>query len=101
MYVCWLESNPSTALCGARTDLLVVMNRGKPNAVLIGFKQIRNWANFVCVRQAIAVSLFRDCQIFAVDIAELANEPTPTMLTRMARLWGYQSLTTLLLHRYV
>ena len=36
-----LKSNPSTALRDARTDLVVVMNRDKPDAVMIGFEQLQ------------------------------------------------------------
>ena len=35
-----LKSNPSTALRSAKDDMVVVMNRDKPDALLIGFEQL-------------------------------------------------------------
>jgi hypothetical protein len=34
------QSRFESALCEARTDLVVVMNGGKPDAIMIGFKQL-------------------------------------------------------------
>ena len=42
-------------------------------------------ADFVHVRQAMAVSLFKDRLISVAGAAKLANEPLGTMLTRLAR----------------
>ena len=81
-----LKSNPSTALRDARTDLVVVMNRDKPDAVMIGFEQLNGLADFVHVRQAMAVSLFKDRLISLAGAAKLADEPLGVMLTRLARL---------------
>ena len=81
-----LKSNPSTALREARTDLVVVMNRDTPDAVLIGFEQLDGLADFVHVRQAMAVSLFKDRLVTVAAAAKLADEPLAAMLTRLARL---------------
>ena len=81
-----LKSNPSTALRDARTDMVVVMNRDKADAVMIGFEQLDGLADFAHVRQAMAVSLFKDRLISVAGAAKLANEPLGTMLTRLARL---------------
>ena len=81
-----LKSNPSTALRDARTDMVVVMNRDKPDAVMIGFEQLDGLPDFVHVRQAMAVSLFKDRLISVAGAAKLANEPLGVMLTRLARL---------------
>ncbi len=43
-------------------------------------------ADFAHVRQAMAVSLFKDRLIWVAGAAKLANEPLGTMLTRLARL---------------
>ncbi len=80
------KSNPSTALRDARTDMVVVMNRDKPDAVMIGFEQLDGLPDFVHVRQAMAVSLFKDRLISVAGAAKLANEPLGVMLTRLARL---------------
>ncbi|MEN9374808.1 MAG: hypothetical protein RIR79_2360 [Pseudomonadota bacterium] len=81
-----LKSNPSTALREARSDMVVVMNRDKPDAIMIGFEQLDGLADFVHVRQAMAVSLFKDRLISVTSAAKIANEPLATMLTRLARL---------------
>ena len=81
-----LKSNPSTALRDARTDLVVVMNRGKADAVVIGLEQLDGLADFAHVRQAMAVRLFKDRLISLAGAAKLANEPFGVMLTRVARL---------------
>lgn len=81
-----LKSNPSTALRDARTEMVVVMNRDKPDAVMIGFEQLDGLADFVHVRQAMAVSLFKDRLISVTGAAKLAGESTGVMLTRLARL---------------
>jgi antitoxin (DNA-binding transcriptional repressor) of toxin-antitoxin stability system len=51
-----LKTNPSTALRDARTEMVVVMNRDKPDAVMIGFEQLDGLADFAHVRQAMAVA---------------------------------------------
>ncbi len=81
-----LKSNPSTALRDARTDMVVVMNRDRPDAVMIGFEQLDGLADFAHVRQAMAVQLFKDRLISVSGAARMANETTATMLTRLARL---------------
>lgn len=81
-----LKSNPSTALRDARTEMVVVMNRDKPDAVMIGFEQLDGLADFAHVRQAMAVSLFKERLVSVVGAAKLANEPLSVMLTRLARL---------------
>ena len=55
-----LKSNPSTALRSAKDDLVVVMNRNTPDALLIGFEQLAGVPDFIHVQQAIAVRLFKD-----------------------------------------
>jgi predicted HTH domain antitoxin len=81
-----LKSNPSVALREARTDLVVVMNRDRPDAVLIGMEQLDGLPDFAHVRQALAVSLFKQGQISLTSAAHLADEPLGAMLDRLARL---------------
>jgi predicted HTH domain antitoxin len=78
-----LKTNPSTALRDARTEMVVVMNRDKPDAVMIGFEQLDDFAH---VRQAMAVSLFKDRLISLAGAAKLSGESVGVMLTRLARL---------------
>jgi predicted HTH domain antitoxin len=81
-----LKTNPSTALRDARTEMVVVMNRDKPDAVMIGFEQLDGLADFAHVRQAMAVSLFKDRLISLAGAAKLSGESVGVMLTRLARL---------------
>jgi predicted HTH domain antitoxin len=62
------------------------MNRDKPDAIMIGFEQLNGLADFAHVRQAMAVSLFKDRLISVTGAAKLADESTGAMLTRLARL---------------
>lgn len=81
-----LKSNPSTALRDARSGLVVVMNRDKPDAVMVGFEQLDGLADFQHVRQAMAVHLFKERLISLTGAAKMAQEPLAAMLTRLARL---------------
>ena len=81
-----LKTNPSPALRDARTGMVVVMNRDKPDAVMIGFEQLDGLADFAHVRQAMAINLFKDRLISLSGAAKLANEAIGVMLTRLARL---------------
>ena len=81
-----LKSNPSTALRDARSELVVVMNRDKPDAIMIGFEQLQGLADMTHVRQAIAVGLFKDRLMSVAAAAKLAGESTADMLTRLAQL---------------
>ncbi|MDD5029650.1 MAG: UPF0175 family protein [Rhodoferax sp.] len=81
-----LKSNPSTALREARDDMVIVMNRDKPDAMLIGFEQLMGVADLVHVRQAMAVSLFKNRLVSVGSAAKIADESLAAMLTRLARL---------------
>ena len=81
-----LKTNPSPALKDARSEIVVVMNRDKPDAVMIGFEQLDGLADFAHVRQAMAVGLFKDRLISLAGAAKMANESIGVMLTRLARL---------------
>jgi predicted HTH domain antitoxin len=81
-----LKSNPSTALRDARGDMVVVMNRDKPDALMIGFEQLAGVPDFAHVRQAMAVNLFKDRLVSVASAAKIADESMATMLTRLGRL---------------
>ena len=81
-----LKSNPSTALKSAKTDMVVVMNRDKPDALIIGFDQLAGVPDMAHVRQAMAVSLFKNQLISIGGAAKLAGESLGAMLTRLSRL---------------
>ena len=81
-----LKTNPSPALRDARSGMVVVMNRDKPAAVIVGFEQLNGLADFAHVRQAMAINLFNDRLITLAGAAKLADETMGVMLTRLARL---------------
>lgn len=81
-----LKTNPSTALRDARSELVVVMNRDKPDAVMIGLNQLQGLTDMTHVRQAMAVSLFKDRLMSVTAAAKLAGESTADMLSRLAQL---------------
>lgn len=81
-----LKSNPSTALKSAKTEMVVVMNRDKPDALIIGFEQLAGLPDFAHVRQAMAVGLFKNQLISVGGAAKLAGESLGLMLTRLSRL---------------
>jgi prevent-host-death family protein len=81
-----LKSNPSTALRDARDDMVVVTNRGEPDAVLIGFSQLGGVADLPHLRQAIAVNLFEQGALSVAAAATFAGEPLGAMLSRLAAL---------------
>ena len=54
-----LKNNPSEALRSARNDLVVVMNRDQPDAVMIGL-QSGKLLSEPGARAALATALFRD-----------------------------------------
>lgn len=74
-----LKSNPSVALREAKNDLVVVMNRDTPDAVLVGIEQL-GVADLPHVRSALAVSLFRSGDISVGTAAKVAGVPLSDML---------------------
>ena len=81
-----LKTNPSVAMRGARDDMVVVTNRGEPDAVLVGFSQLGGVADLPHLRQAIAVNLFENGALSVAAAATLAGEPLGAMLSRLAAL---------------
>lgn len=81
-----LKSNPSQALREARDELVVVMNRDRPDAVLIGMEQLSGIPDFDRVREAIAVGLFRERQVSVAMAAKIAGRTLSDMLRLLSRL---------------
>lgn len=76
-----LKANPSVALAAARNDdMVVVMNRDHPQALLIDLEQL-DLPDLPAVRVALAVSLFRSGSISAGFAARMAGKPLAEMLT--------------------
>jgi predicted HTH domain antitoxin len=80
-----LKSNPSVALREAKKDLVVVMNRDTPDAVLVGIEQL-GIADLSHVRRALAVALFRGGDISVATAAKVAQVPLAEMLGQLSAL---------------
>jgi len=79
-----LKNNPSTALAAAREDdLVVVMNRDVPQAVLVDLQRL-GVPDLPAVRVALAVSLFRNGSVSAGFAARVAGKPLADMLTLLS-----------------
>ena len=81
-----LKSNPSTALRAAKEDdLLIVTNRGRPEALLIALDKL-GLPDVDAVRTTLAVVLFKNSAISAGAAARMASKPLPEMLTLLSSL---------------
>lgn len=80
-----LKNNPSVALREAKKDLVVVMNRDTPDAVLVGIEQL-GIADLPHVRLALAVSLFRSGDISVATAARVAQVSLADMLSQLSDL---------------
>jgi hypothetical protein len=72
-----LKNNPSEALRNARDDVVVVMNRDQPDAVMIGL-QSGKLLSEPGARAALATALVRS--------ARMAQMPLATFITHVSRL---------------
>lgn len=75
-----LKSNPSQALREARRAPVVVMNRDRPDAVLIGIEQLAGIPDFDHAREALAVAMFREGQVSVSVAANVAGRSLSQML---------------------
>ncbi|MCC7464393.1 MAG: UPF0175 family protein [Gammaproteobacteria bacterium] len=79
-----LKTNPSSALAAARAnDMVVVMNRDTPQALLVDLQQL-GVPDLPAVRVALAVSLFRSGSVSAGFSARVADKPLAEMLTLLS-----------------
>jgi predicted HTH domain antitoxin len=80
-----LKNNPSEALRNARDDLVVVMNRDQPDAVMIGL-QSGKLLGEPGARTALATALFRDGGLSLARGARLAQMPLSAFIAHVSRL---------------
>ena len=81
-----LKNNPTTALRSAKEDdLVVVMNRDQPEAVLVSLDKL-GLPDPDAVRVALAVALFRSGAVAAGFAARMAGKPLPDMLVLLSSL---------------
>ncbi|MBL8470614.1 MAG: UPF0175 family protein [Rhodocyclaceae bacterium] len=80
-----LKSNPGEVLRLARRDVVVVMNRDKPDALLIGVEKAEV-LDVPGVRPALATALFRDGHLSLARSARLAGMPVAEFIAHISRL---------------
>ena len=73
------------ALRRARKEVVVVMNRDKPDALMVGFDAI-NVLDVAGVRPALATALFRDGSLSLSRAARLADIPLSQFVSHLSRL---------------
>jgi predicted HTH domain antitoxin len=80
-----LKDNPSDALRKAQDDLVLVMNRDRPHAMMVGLadQQLLDHAG---VRAALATTLFRDGHLSLARSARLAQMPAAEFSRHVSRL---------------
>jgi predicted HTH domain antitoxin len=80
-----LKNNPSEALRMAHDDLVLVMNRNEPDALMIGLKSTKI-IDLPGVRKALATALFKEGELSLARAAKLAELPIASFITHISRL---------------
>lgn len=80
-----LKNNPSEALRMAHDDLVLVMNRNEPDALMIGLKSSKI-IGMPGVRKALATALFKDGDLSLARSAKLADMPLADFIAHVSRL---------------
>ena len=80
-----LKNNPSDALRMAHDDLVLVMNRNKPDALMVGLKSSKI-IDMPGVRMALATALFKDGELSLARSAKLADMPLAGFIEHVSRL---------------
>lgn len=80
-----LKNNPSEALRMAHEDIVLVMNRNEPDALMIGLKSAKI-IDMPGVRKALATALFKDGDLSLARSAKLADMPLANFIAHVSRL---------------
>jgi predicted HTH domain antitoxin len=80
-----LKNNPSEALRMAHDDIVLVMNRNEPDALMIGLKSAKI-IGMPGVRKALATALFKDGDLSLARSAKLADMPLADFIAHVSRL---------------
>jgi predicted HTH domain antitoxin len=80
-----LKNNPSEALRLAHRDVVVVMNRNTPDALMVGV-EFSGVLSEKGVRPALATALFRDGHLSLVRAAALAEMTVSAFVSHVSRL---------------
>ena len=80
-----LKNNPTEALRKSQDDLVVVMNRDRPDALMVGLAST-GALDLAGVRAALATALFRDGHLSLARAARVAQMPLPEFMAHLSRL---------------
>ncbi|MEQ1531056.1 MAG: UPF0175 family protein [Methylococcales bacterium] len=80
-----LKNNPSEVLRMAHDDMVLVMNRYEPEALMIGLKSA-NIIGMPGVRKALATALFKNGDLSLAHSAKLAEMPLANFIAHVSRL---------------
>lgn len=80
-----LKNNPSEALRLAHEDMVLVMNRNEPDAIMVGLKSAKI-ISMPGVRKALATALFKDGNLSLARSAKLADMPLASFIVHLSRL---------------
>jgi len=80
-----LKNNPSEALRMAHDDMVLVMNRNEPDALMIGLKSAKI-IEMPGVRKALATALFKDGDLSLARSAKLAEMSLAGFIAHISRL---------------
>jgi predicted HTH domain antitoxin len=80
-----LKNNPTEALRKSQDDLVVVMNRDRPDALMVGLAST-GALDLAGVRAALATALFRDGHLSLARAAKVAQMPLPGFIAHLSRL---------------
>lgn len=80
-----LKNNPSEALRQSHEDVVLVMNRNRPDALMVGVEQMKA-LDMPGVRTALATALFRDGELSLARSAHLAEIPLSNFIAHISRL---------------
>ncbi len=76
-----LKTNPSVSLREAKGDMVIVMNRDQPTAVLVGMEQLGGVADLAHFKLALAMQMFRQKTLSVGSAAKFAGKPLGEMLS--------------------
>ena len=80
-----LKSNPTEALRESQEDLVVVLNRGRPDALMVGLAST-GMLDLAGVRAALATALCRDGHLSLARGASVAQMHLPDFMAHLSRL---------------
>lgn len=80
-----LKKNPSAALRMAHDNVVLVMNRNEPDAVMVGLKSAKI-IGMHGVRKALATALFKEGDLSLARSAQLAEMPLAQFVAHVSRL---------------